>query len=48
MELEHISESLTKLTDGELLLMNKQRISFLEIDYIPGIDDVMTVEMTKK
>ena len=25
MEPEHVSESLTKLTDGELLLMNKQR-----------------------
>ena len=43
MELEHISESLTKLTDGELLLMNKHR-KFLEMDSTIGKDAVKIVK----
>ena len=52
VELKDVTELLQShckiLMDEELLLMNKQRKCFLEIDYIPGIDVVMTVEMTKK
>ena len=44
MEPEHVSESLTKLTDGELLLMNKHRKWFLEMDFTTGKDAVRIVK----
>ena len=44
MKPEHVSESLTKLTDGELLLMNKHRKWFLEMGFATGKDAVKTVK----
>ena len=45
MKPEHVSESLTKLTDGELLLMNKHRKWFLEMGFATGKDAVKTVNV---
>ena len=44
MEPEHVSESLTKLTDGELLLMNNHGKWFLEMDSTTGKDAVKIVK----
>ena len=45
---EDVSESLIKLTDGELLVMDEHRKWFLEIESTTGKDAMKIVEMTTK